>query len=407
MSFALHSTQSGSAPAVTAAWIAAGFSVLTLVITTWMQYIGIRRVSKDTNANVRRQLAEQREQLDRSLAEQREALERTLSEQRDRTFNERFATAADRLGADQPAAVRLAAVHALAGLADDWEKNRQTCVDVLCAYLRMPYLQDPGHDAAEVDRLAFQSAREVRHTVVRVIADHLRAEARWSAVDLDFTEVQFDGADFSNCRFGGRVSFDGAVFSGHAASFAWAAFPGGHVSFDGAVFSSEQVSFYGARFSGGRIYFNGANFSGRRVSFDDAVFSGAQVNFEKTRLSADLVSFDIARFSGAQVYFQQTEFSGSRVQFRGAKFRSGKVSFDHAVFAGQLVDFEAAVFSGTELSFDYVKFSRGQVDFRRVDTSSRPPRFTLSVLPAGLLLPQDWKVPADPDAATRAPDPLE
>jgi hypothetical protein len=30
-------------------------------------------------------------------------------------------------------------VYALAGLADDWPENRQTCVDVLCAYLRMPY----------------------------------------------------------------------------------------------------------------------------------------------------------------------------------------------------------------------------------------------------------------------------
>ena len=31
----------------------------------------------------------------------------------------------------------------MAVLADDWEENRQTCVDVLCAYLRMPYAPDP------------------------------------------------------------------------------------------------------------------------------------------------------------------------------------------------------------------------------------------------------------------------
>ena len=34
----------------------------------------------------------------------------------------------------QPAAVRLAGMYAMAGLADDWKENRQTCVDVLCAY---------------------------------------------------------------------------------------------------------------------------------------------------------------------------------------------------------------------------------------------------------------------------------
>src|SRR5438094_304555 len=55
-----------------------------------------------------------------------------------RLFNERYAKAAEQLGSDK-AAVRLAGVYALAGLADDWPSGRQTCIDVLCAYLRMPY----------------------------------------------------------------------------------------------------------------------------------------------------------------------------------------------------------------------------------------------------------------------------
>ena len=50
----------------------------------------------------------------------------------------------EQLGDYKPAAVRSAGVYAMAGLADDWEANRQTCVDVLCAYLRMPYEPDPG-----------------------------------------------------------------------------------------------------------------------------------------------------------------------------------------------------------------------------------------------------------------------
>ena len=36
-----------------------------------------------------------------------------------------------------------AGIHAMAGLADDWEENRQTCIDVICAYLRMPYASEP------------------------------------------------------------------------------------------------------------------------------------------------------------------------------------------------------------------------------------------------------------------------
>ena len=65
----------------------------------------------------------------------------------------------------------------MAGLADDWPENRQTCVDVLCAYLRMPYEPDPGQDAPEPERLAFRASREVRHTVIRVIVAHLKDDA--------------------------------------------------------------------------------------------------------------------------------------------------------------------------------------------------------------------------------------
>lgn len=127
--FAVHQQSSHLDPAVVAALIAAVASLFTLGV----QVFGIRRVSKDTSAIVRQQLDQQREQLDLTLAQERL-----------RTWNERFATAADRLGADRPPAVQLAAVHAMAGLADDWEENRQTCVDVLCAYLRMPYEPDPA-----------------------------------------------------------------------------------------------------------------------------------------------------------------------------------------------------------------------------------------------------------------------
>ena len=92
-------------------------------------------------------------------------------------LNERFTAIAAQLGDGQPA-VRLAGVHAMAGLADDWEENRQTCVDVLCAYLRLPYEPDPGEDATAAERLAYWANREVRHTVIRVITAHLERMRR-------------------------------------------------------------------------------------------------------------------------------------------------------------------------------------------------------------------------------------
>jgi len=177
-------------PEVTSAIIAASVSGLTLIGTLAAQYVGRRATSRDTQ----QALAEQRRQLDRTFAEQRTQLDRTLAEQRTRTLNERFATAAEQLGSDKPA-VRLAGVYAMAGLADDWEENRQACIDVLCAYLRLPYEPDPGQGAPEPQRLAFLAIREVRHTVIRVITAHLKqgAAVSWQGLSFDFTGVVVDG----------------------------------------------------------------------------------------------------------------------------------------------------------------------------------------------------------------------
>src|SRR5215469_5765106 len=224
-------------PEVEAAIIAGCFGVLTVIGTLAVQLYGTRRTSRDTKQTLKQQLAEQRDQLDRTLAEQREKLDRTLAAERGRTLNERFGTAADKLGSDKPPAVRLAGVYAMAGLADDWPENRQTCVDVLCGYLRLPYEPDPGDDAPAEKRLDFLASREVRHTVIRVICTHLRPDARvsWQDLNLDFTGVVFDGGNFAEAEFSGGIA-----------------------RFNNANFASGRVSFVCAKFSGAHVYFNGA-----------------------------------------------------------------------------------------------------------------------------------------------------
>jgi len=233
----------------------------------------------------------------------------TLAEQRTPTLNERFATAADQLGSEESAAVRLAGVYAMAGLADDWVKNRQTCVDVLCAYLRLPYQPDPGQDAPESERLAFQGSREVRHTVTRVIAEHLRGDAgvSWQGLNFDFRGVVFDGGDFRKAVFSrGLAVFDGAKFSG------------GEVRFDGVKFSGGIVFFGGAKFSGGPVRFDRAEFSGGWVSFRKADLCGGKVRFHRAKFSGGTTGFDGAKFSSSPVDFSDAEFSGAKVDFSGA-----------------------------------------------------------------------------------------
>ncbi|MDQ1293438.1 MAG: hypothetical protein QG608_1319 [Actinomycetota bacterium] len=174
-------------------------------------------------------------------------------------FAQRYTTAAEQLGHDQ-AAVRLAGVYALARLADDWTEQRQTCIDVLCAYLRMPY--DPAPDSPHYRH----GEKQVRLTIITTIRTHLANPHHphtWCGRDLDFTGTTFDGGDFSGAKFiDGNVDFSGAKFTG------------GHVDFFGAKFTGGNVHFSNAEFTGGNVHFIGAKFTGGNVDFSDAEFTG-------------------------------------------------------------------------------------------------------------------------------------
>jgi uncharacterized protein YjbI with pentapeptide repeats len=353
-------------PTVVAAWIAAGVRGLTLIGTLAAQYLSYRATSRDAEKTAEEQrkqldrtLGQQRDQLDRTLAEQNQQLDRTLAEQRTRTLNERFATAAEQLGSDRPA-VRLAGVYAMAGLADDWDENRQTCIEVLCAYLQLPYEPDPGQDAPERQRLAFQASQKVRHTVIRVITAHLKggAAASWQGLDFDFTGVVFDGGSFAEARFSG-----------------------GEVSFAAAKFSAGEVSFGLARFSGGIVDFNYAEFSGGTVDFDTAVFSGGWVHFNHAEFTGSAVHFGFAKFTGSAVHFESAKFTGGQVGFDYAEFTGGGVGFDFAQFSSGTVSFQAARFSSGTVSFHKAGFSGGEVDFSQVSDWSVPPAFSWTDTP--------------------------
>ncbi|KIF72798.1 hypothetical protein QR77_41770 [Streptomyces sp. 150FB] len=306
-----------------------------------------------------------------------------------RLHTERFSQAVDKLGSDSPA-VRLGGVHALAGLADDAPDDslRQTCIDVLCAYLQLPFTPDPGDDPTQQEEhhryLAF---RKVRHTILRLIGDHYRrpqgTHRSWQGCDLDLAGVTIDASmDFSDAIFsGGTVYFGGATFSGGAVDFSGATFSGGAVDFSGATFSGGAVDFSGARFSGGTVYFvratfsgstadsgsmvdfGGAMFSGGKVTFRLATFSGGTVNFSGATFSGGTVNFRSAMFSGGTVYFSGASFSGGAVDFSGARFSGGTVYFSGATFSGGAVDFSGARFSGGTVNFRLTTFSGGTVNF--------------------------------------------
>ncbi len=347
-----------------------------------------------------------------------------------RLHTERFSQAVDKLGSDSPA-VRLGGVHALAGLADDAPDDslRQTCIDVLCAYLRLPFPADPGdlpvlpdgspppedqRDAHQDRKDRYRAFREVRHTILRLVGDHYRipqgTHRSWQGCDLDLTGVTIDGPlDFTGAEFAdGRVDFRGATFSGLLVRFVGAVFSGGSVNFgfakfsgivdfDDAVFSGGDVGFGWAVFSGGRVDFGDAKFSGGHVDFNGATFSGGRVDFGHAKFSAGIVAFKGAKFSGGRVDFGAAVFSGGHVAFEGAVFSGGDVDFGWAEFSGGDVAFEGAVFSGGDVGFGWAVFSGGHMDFSA--TTGPAPLMLLRAVgtpvPPEVRLRTDW-LPAGP-----------
>ncbi|MGW0731871.1 pentapeptide repeat-containing protein [Streptomyces sp. NPDC002851] len=288
-----------------------------------------------------------------------------------RLHTERFSAAVAQLGEPSPA-VRLGGVYALAALADDapTPELRQSCIDVLCAYLRMPYTPDPGpgEQAAHHEYLA---AREVRHTIIRLIRDHLRLNAghprSWQGHSFDFTGASFDGGDFTEADFsGGHVSFQKAQFTGGEVHFHGAQFTGGEINFFLAEFTGGTVDFSGAEFTGGTVDFSGAEFTGGTVDFSDTEFTGGQVQFNRAQFTGGQVNF------GGGVIFGPAQFTGSEVQFNGAQFTGGQVDFSGAEFTG------------------------GQVDFRNAGGSMPAGLLPAGGAPApsGLLLPAEWSAAA-------------
>lgn len=194
----------------------------------------------------------------------------------ERRVTELYLKAADQLGSEK-APVRLAGLYALERLGKANPEHRQTIVDVLCAYLRMPL------NTNDNDGPAFEEERQVRKTAQRVLVAHLRWDHEadfWehtrldldgaTLTDHDFRAICVERADFSNARFLGGANFERARFDGD-------------VYFAGASIRRYAV-FDEARFSG-LASFAGCEFD-EDTSFRRAEFCG-EVTFVNTRFDQD------------------------------------------------------------------------------------------------------------------------
>ncbi|MEU7457525.1 pentapeptide repeat-containing protein [Streptosporangium roseum] len=285
----------------------------------------------------------------------------------ERRVTDLYTKAAEQIGHDK-AAVRLAGLYALERLAQDNPGHRQTIVNVICAYLRMPYTPpepapapDPEQErtaALRAARRRYQAARagialptepalqkesdgregelQVRLTAQRILSLHLRddrpagqrstlpaAPAFWEGMNLDLTGatlIDFDLAGghvieavFRKATFIGDTWFVEATFTRVA-------------GFDGATFT-EVAGFDGATFIGD-AWFVEATFA-RGARFDRATFTeGAR--FDEVAFAGD-AGFDKATFTRG-AWFDEAAFIGD-AWFVGATF-AGNAGFDKAIFMG-------------------------------------------------------------------------
>ncbi|GAB3866694.1 hypothetical protein GCM10029963_79460 [Micromonospora andamanensis] len=318
----------------------------------------------------------------------------------EKRVTELYVKAADQLGSDK-APVRLAGLYALERLAQDNFIHRQSIVEVICAYLRMPYTPpddqptatppadgpDPTAPTATTgdrDKPAVdpREERQVRLAAQRILARHLRPTTTpegephplyWGPkVTLDLTEAVLTDLDLNDCHLN-NATFTRTHFSGNA-WFAGATF-NDSAWFVGATFN-DSAFFAGAKFNYG-AWFVGATFSGG-AWFGEATFNGG-AGFGEATFNGD-ARFGEATFNGGAGFGEAT-FNGD-ARFGEATF-NGDARFGEATFNDD-ARFVGATFNGdtgfTEATFnDDARFVgatfNGDARFDRA-TFSRDPRFS-------------------------------
>ncbi|WP_228694879.1 pentapeptide repeat-containing protein [Amycolatopsis japonica] len=309
-------------------------------------------------------LAHQQADAAANRAHQERVADDARSDATARRITDLYLKAAELLGSEK-APVRLSGLYALERLAQDNETQRQTIVNVLCAYLRMPY--EPPVEAEPDDRGGINDVdnyrertqeREVRLTAQRLLKDHLnprRSSSYWGELDLDLTGAQLIDFTLTGAR-AGTSTFRKATFTG-TASFDHATFTGATL-FTKATFT-RNARFEGTTFTGG-AWFDEATFS-LNGWFNKTTFRRG-VMFDRATFHGD-ARFVRATFAGKAVFYK-TAFN-TYTRFEEATF-TGPAQFDQAVF-NRFVKFDKVTFTDkawftkaaftSDASFDLATFA--------------------------------------------------
>ena len=368
-----------------------------------------------------RSAQEQAEAANKQVVLAREQFEDVRLREVERSRQERYAQGAEMIAHDS-AAVRMAGLNIITQLGrevDAPNEWRQTCLNLVCSYLRAS--SSPPESATGTEPWPHHVLSEEACRLLPTLLDDALSDGKPSpGLDVDlrgahlvalnlqgkcvgdaqFTGVTFTGdSGFNDAKFSGAAWFGKATFIGLAgfyratfardADFAKATF-NENMSFDKATFFgdaefSDAISRRDAVFTDGmvcrRASVGDANFGGDSA-FDGAKFNGdawftgvafeGRIGFDKAEIKGD-ASFSKAEFNGGARFTALTVdgFAG----FGQATF-TGVASFDKATFKSD-AEFSGAKFTKDAL-FDGATFtghaSLSAATFKRppVGLSSRP-----------------------------------
>ncbi|MES9602143.1 pentapeptide repeat-containing protein [Actinomadura sp. NPDC000929] len=231
----------------------------------------------------------------------------------ERRITELYSTAADQLGSEK-APVRLTALYTLERLANDNPRQQQTIVNIICAYLRMPYAvpykypaaysNDANPETSRRNILRYRAMRmghptplevpnnepheeyQVRAIAQGILSAHLRpgtGEVFWPDISLDLMGATLtNGLDLTGCSIH-SANFRRATFI-HGASCDYIKIAGA-AYFENAIFAGP-ANFKKATF-GDVAYFRKATFKSRSL-FRRTFFTG-HINFDALKGGGDLL----------------------------------------------------------------------------------------------------------------------
>ncbi|WP_406036498.1 hypothetical protein OG799_18705 [Micromonospora sp. NBC_00898] len=253
-------------------------------------------------------------------------------------YSDRYIKAAELLS-NERAPSRLAAVHALANLADDWAQARSSCAAALVSYLRLP---PPTSENGEEDA----GEREVRRTIWKTIRLRMQGPGeptswhdqgldfsggRFSAVDLDLVRLRKTKVQFRSCSFkDGEIRLRGShLAEGSFIDFTDSTFENMKVLLQGVRIGEESlISFNKVRFKNCQLIMDGMNIGG-----------GCELNFRQAEALDSAFLFDS---DGMEYWFQhQSSRIDGEVDFSESKLTRCRLPMHTYSLSGRLVMHEA------------------------------------------------------------------